>query len=322
MNLPGNLKSGWHIRRWVAVAVSARWILLLAVLAGVRVDTAFAQRSLASVLLPSDSSGAKRAAAKSRTPKSNGFLRAQIEHERVLAARVEKRFEVKKLFRERSIAYPAQEIFVRVFKREQELEMWVRPQGQDMFVLLKTYTICALDEKPGPKRVQGDLRTPEGFYFIDDFNPRSGYYLSLKVNYPNESDRILGDGNPLGGDIFIHGGCKTAGCMALTDENIKEVYVLAIETRDRGQNRIPVHIFPARLSDENLDQLVRVFSKEQPNVVDFWSNLKTGYDFFEKTHTLPLVTVNQRGRYRFATPAPVPAPTPAATTAAAAPRTP
>jgi murein L,D-transpeptidase YafK len=258
-------------------------------------DTASRKTSASSVL----KSVASAIAA--RRPKSNTFVQSQLEHERVLAARTEKRFQVKKIFRERGIAYPAAEIFIRAFKREHTLELWVRPVDQDAFVLLKTYEICALTERPGPKRVRNDLQTPEGFYHINNFNPQSGFHLSLGVNYPNEADVILNakDGLSDGGDIFIHGGCKTAGCVALTDEAIKEVYVIAMEARDNGQTRIPVHIFPAHMSDEGLRQLERVFGKEDPSLVRFWTNLKTGYDYFENSRKLPMVTVNKRGRYLF-----------------------
>jgi murein L,D-transpeptidase YafK len=234
-------------------------------------------------------------------PKSNSFARTQLEHKRVLAARTEKRFEVKKVFRERGIPYPAAEIFLRAFKREHTLELWIRPVDQDGFVLLKSYEICAVSEKPGPKRVRHDMQTPEGFYHINNFNPQSGFHLSLGVNYPNEADVIMNakDGRSDGGDIFIHGGCKTAGCVALTDEAIKEVYVIAMEARDNGQNRIPVHIFPARLTDDGLQQLVRIFGKEDPTLVGFWTNLKAGYDYFENSRKLPAVSVNKRGRYVF-----------------------
>ena len=244
------------------------------------------------------------AAAIARRPKSNSFVQSQLEHERVLAARTEKRFQVKKVFRERGIAYPAAEIFIRAFKREHTLELWVRPVDQEAFVLLKTYEICAVTERPGPKRARNDLQTPEGFYHINNFNPQSGFHLSLGVNYPNEADVILNskDPRPDGGDIYIHGGCKTAGCLALTDEAIKEVYVIAMEARDNGQTRIPVHIFPAHMTDEGVNQLARVFGKEDPSLVRFWTNLKVGYDYFENSRKLPMVSVNKRGRYLFRDP--------------------
>ncbi|HEX6559561.1 MAG TPA: L,D-transpeptidase family protein [Longimicrobiales bacterium] len=270
----------------------------------------FAQRSFTAVSMPTDSSNARKlmppkggAAAKPTKvavakPARSNFAHNQIENARVLAARTDKRFELKQLFRQRGLEYPAAEIFMRILKRERQLEMWVRPAAQDTFVLLKTYEICALNDKPGPKRARGDQQTPEGFYYIDNFNPRSDYHLSLRVNYPNASDAALGAGHTLGGDVFIHGGCKTAGCMAITDENIKEVYWLAVEARDHGQARIPVHIFPSRLSDNGLRLLGNVF-KDEPDLVRFWSNLKRGYDYFEQTHKLPVVDINPRGRYVF-----------------------
>lgn len=295
---------------------AARWVVLIGALMVLRADASFAQRSLTSVLLPTDTTGNRKpggakpsgltalaipaaaAAASAKEVKLNAFERAQLANPRVLAARTDKRLELKRLFRERGIAYPAAEIFMRVIKREHVLEMWVRPVGQDSFMLLKTYDICALSDKPGPKRVKGDLQTPEGLYYINDFNPQSDYHLSLRVNYPNESDRILGADRSLGGDIFIHGGCKTAGCMAVTNDNIKEIYWLAVEARDHGQLRIPVHIFPARLTNEAVQQLSRVFNS-QPDLVRFWSNIKPGFDYFEQHHKLLVFSVNSRGRYQY-----------------------
>jgi murein L,D-transpeptidase YafK len=287
-----NLKKGTLLKRAGLIAIHARWIVFIAAIGAVRADRVVAQQSLASALPASDTTGAKKARAK-----SGDFARHQLENERVIAARIDKRFEIKKLFRERNLPYPAEQIYMRVFKRERVLELWVQPTGQDTFALLKSYNICALSNKPGPKRVQGDLQTPEGYYYINNFNPQSGYHLSLGVNYPNDADRILADGAaPMGGDIYIHGGCKTAGCVAVTDDNIKEIYWLAVEARDRGQTQIPVHIFPARMDDMSVRQLIRVFQAE-PDLINFWANLKPGFDLFEENHKIPAITVNQRGRY-------------------------
>ena len=279
------------------VGVSTRYAIMIAALSGAMAHAVLGQRSLVAIALPTDTSGMRRVLPPT-PPKKSVFAQTQLMNARVLEARVAKRLELKKVFRDRGITYPAAEIFMRVFKREHQLEMWVRPEGQDTFALLKTYEICALNDLPGPKRVQGDERTPEGFYFIDNFNPQSGYYLSLRVNYPNESDVALGKNARMGGDVFIHGGCKTAGCVAVTNENIKEIYWLAVEARDNGQTRIPVHIFPARLHDNGLRLLANVFDK-QPDLVRFWSNLKGGYDYFDQYHKLPAVEVNARGRYVF-----------------------
>jgi murein L,D-transpeptidase YafK len=252
-------------------------------------EDATAQRALASAL-PNDTTVRKN------TKSAKTFSNAQLRNDRVLAARYEKRFAIKQLFRDRNIPYPAEEVFIRIFKRERILELWARGEAQDTFALLKRYEICALGGELGPKRRQGDMQTPEGFYYIDDFNPRSGFHLSLHINYPNRADQVLGKANDLGGDIFIHGGCKTEGCMAVTDENIKEIYWIAVEARDNGQKRIPVHIFPARLTDNNLAQLANVFH-ERPDLVTFWTNLKPGYDYFAKYKVLPEVKVIAGGRY-------------------------
>ena len=280
------------LKRGGVVAIRTGLMVGFIVLSAAAGEAATAQHALASAV-PTDST--LRKAAK---PPVKNFSKAQMQNNRVAAARYEKRFAIKALFRKRGIGYPAEQVFIRIFKREHQLELWARPMGADTFALLKSYEICALADKLGPKRQQGDMQTPEGFYYIDNFNPRSGFHLSLHIDYPNASDRVLGDGKALGGDIFIHGGCKTEGCMAVTDENIKEIYWIAVEARDNGQSRIPVHIFPTRLNDNNMAQLVNVF-KNEPQFVRFWSNLKPGYDYFAKTKKLPEVTVTPRGRYQY-----------------------
>ncbi|MGH7552417.1 MAG: L,D-transpeptidase family protein [Longimicrobiales bacterium] len=228
--------------------------------------------------------------------RAGDFTTTQLQHPRVMEARLQMRFGIKRLFRERGIPYPAEQIFLRVFKRERMLELWVRPPSADQFVLLKQYMICALQGDLGPKRGQGDGQTPEGFYEIDHFNPSSVYHLSLHVNYPNSSDRVLGRADGLGGDIMIHGGCESIGCIAVTNEAIKELYWIAVEARAAGQARIPVHIFPARLTNDELGLLGRTFGK-RPNLITFWTSLKPGFDYFERTHQIPAIRVDAQGRY-------------------------
>lgn len=91
----------------------------------------------------------------------------------------------------------------------------------------------------GRKRFQGDERTPEGRYTIDTRNPQSSFHLSLRISYPNDSDRAFAAayGRSPGGDIFIHGqpnalangrmrGDWTDGCIALTNEEIEELWAI------------------------------------------------------------------------------------------------
>jgi murein L,D-transpeptidase YafK len=178
----------------------------------------------------------------------------------------------------------------------------VRTPERNEFVLFKKYPICALTGKLGPKRSQGDEQTPEGFYTINGFNPASDYHLSLRLDYPNRSDQLLGDTGDLGGNIFIHGGCRTEGCLAVNDDAIKELYWLAVEARSAGQMNIAVHIFPTRLTDDELLRLNQLFDKDGA-LKSFWANLKPAYDFFEAQHKLPLITVDKVGRYRTQAPA-------------------
>jgi murein L,D-transpeptidase YafK len=216
-----------------------------------------------------------------------------------MTARVEARFAVKQLFRERGIRYPAAQIFMRIFKRERQLELWVRPTVTEQFALLKTYPICALAGELGPKRRQGDEQVPEGFYYIDHFNPQSDYLLSLHLDYPNRADALLGNAGDLGGDIFIHGGCNSAGCLALTDQAIKEVYWLSVEARGAGQTRIPVHIFPARLTDTEMPRLGQAFAGK-PQLLGFWRSLKPGFEYFERERRVPRMNVGSNGSYQLA----------------------
>jgi murein L,D-transpeptidase YafK len=227
------------------------------------------------------------------------FVREQLQFSRVRHARDVATSSIEDLFRRRGISYPASEMFIRVFKRERELELWVRSANRPRFELLRTYPVCALAGVLGPKRVEGDGQVPEGFYTIDLFNPASSYHLSLRIDYPNERDRAAApEERALGGQIFIHGGCKSDGCLAITDEAIRELYWLAVTIRGRGQERIPVHIFPARFDNAwRTGKVERVF-RESPGLLEFWETLRPAYDYFEKTHQLPIVGVDLRGRYR------------------------
>ncbi len=230
-------------------------------------------------------------------PAAATFRVEQERFPRVRTARTQAQPRLEALFRQAGLSYPPGEIFLRVFKLEGELELWARNGGPDPFVRVETYPVCASSGTVGPKRREGDLQVPEGFYHVSGFNPTSRFHLSLRVDYPNASDRILGDRRRPGGDIFIHGSCVTIGCVPLRDGPIEEVYLAAVDARDAGQARIPVHIFPCRLDGDWL-KLERE-SWRRPGLMDFWRNLKEGHDRFEKDRRLPGVSVDRTGRYVF-----------------------
>ncbi len=189
------------------------------------------------------------------------------------------------------------EMYLQIFKNDKIVEVWLKSKENKEYKLFKSYAICASSGVLGPKRKQGDGQVPEGFYHIAVFNPYSSYYLSLGLNYPNTSDKIVGSGN-LGGDIMIHGDCVTIGCMPLTDNYIKEVYILAVEANNDGQQNIPVNIFPTKLDADGMKILSEKYSKNS-TLINFWKNIKTGYDYFEKNKQLPKVNVDKAGKYIF-----------------------
>ena len=225
------------------------------------------------------------------------FRSAQDRFPRVRTARATAQPRLEALFGQAGLRYPAKEIFLRVFKMEGELELWARNDAGAPFTLVRAYAICAASGTVGPKRCEGDLQVPEGFYQVSGFNPWSNFHLSLRIDYPNASDRILGDRRHPGGDIFIHGSCVTIGCIPIRDGPIEEVYLAAVDARHAGQARIPLHIFPCRL-DRDWLRLEREAWRRH-GLLDFWLNLKEGYDVFEKTRQVPRISIKRSGKYVF-----------------------
>jgi murein L,D-transpeptidase YafK len=226
------------------------------------------------------------------------FKASQMKYPRVKEAYQDKEKLVLDRLKEKYIDKSSVNIFIRVFKKEMRLEVWARSDKQNAYLLLHNYEVCAFSGDLGPKRQGGDGQVPEGFYTIDRFNPFSNFYLSLGVSYPNQSDRILGTKGNLGGDIFIHGSCVTIGCMPLTDDKIKELYILALEARAAGQSTIPVHIFPCVMDKSGMEMLETEF-KDSSAKLSFWKNIKAGFDYFENNKKLPKVSVLADGSYSF-----------------------
>ena len=189
------------------------------------------------------------------------------------------------------------DLFIRAFKFEEDLEVWAKNREENTYHLVTTYKFCNNVGELGPKRKEGDKQIPEGVYSMSKFNPNSEYFLSLKVSYPNSSDVILGDPYQPGGMIFIHGGCQTIGCIPITDEWIKELYVFCVQAKHTGQEEIPIHIFPARLTDTNIELIKKQHSEFKLH--KFWDQLKVGFDLFEETNQIPRTVISPRGEYFF-----------------------
>ncbi len=184
------------------------------------------------------------------------------------------------------------------YKEEGKLEVWIKSKDSTKYIYLLEYDFCMLSGSLGPKRQQGDLQVPEGFYYIDRFNPTSSFYLSLGINYPNASDRILGTKGNLGSDIFMHGACASIGCIPITDEKIKELYIICVEAKNSGQTNIPVYIFPTKMTDDKMKLLKKEHSTNQ-TLLDFWDNIKTGYDKFNTSKKELSFSVDKNGKYIF-----------------------
>lgn len=119
--------------------------------------------------------------------------------------------------------------------------------------IIRQYRVALGDQPVGPKRFQGDEKTPEGLYYLDYRNPQSRYHLSIHISYPSDKDQqYAGQFNQSpGGDIFIHGLPHkysfwgklhrlhdwTDGCIAVTNEEIEEIWKLC-------PDGIPIMIYP------------------------------------------------------------------------------
>lgn len=206
---------------------------------------------------------------------------------------------LQKQFAAKGLEWPAKYLYIRNFKYDGQLEVWVKNKRKDQFTLFKNYRVCALAGSLGPKRMEGDYQVPEGFYHINQFNPRSNYHLSLGLNYPNPSDKVLSDMFKPGGDIFIHGSCVTVGCIPVNDQQIEELYILAAHARNAGQEFIPVHIFPIRYNNKRSADYLATLTKTDGNLKAHAENLELVYDHFEITRQLPIIMVNNHGDYRY-----------------------
>jgi len=177
-------------------------------------------------------------------------------------------------------------IYIRIFKEESELEVW-KQRDDGRFYHFKTYPICNWSGDLGPKLRQGDRQAPEGFYTItaSQLNPHSNYHLAFNIGFPNSYDKVW---SRTGDNLMIHGQCRSAGCYAMTDALIEEVYALGRDAIKAGQASFRADAFPFRMTDSNMARHAQ--SPWRP----FWATLKEGYDHFEATRMPAEVVVCER----------------------------
>jgi len=183
-------------------------------------------------------------------------------------------------------------VFLRAFKHERILEVFVQHHGDGGFRLFRTYPVAAASGTLGPKLQEGDSQVPEGFYFVPPaaMNPKSSFHLSFNIGYPNAFDRHhKRDGT----FIMVHGGRASVGCLAMTDPGIEEIFILCDAAHRGGQRFFRIHIFPFRMTDENLN------ARSDHPWHAFWLNLREGHDWFETHGIPPEATVSPEGKYEF-----------------------
>lgn len=166
-------------------------------------------------------------------------------------------------------------VLIRIFKETRELEVW-RMNKQGRYVLVKNYGICSYSGHLGPKHRTGDRQAPEGFYTISkhQLNFNSIEYLSVNLGFPNQFDRSHGR---TGSFLMIHGGCSSAGCYAIEDQPMQELFTAVRDALRAGQKSVQVHVYPFRMTEYNMQRY-----KTNPNF-KFWQQLKVGYDRFNTT---------------------------------------
>jgi murein L,D-transpeptidase YafK len=181
-------------------------------------------------------------------------------------------------------------VLVRIFKEESELEVWKRKASGE-YKLFKSYPICRWSGKLGPKKKIGDRQAPEGFYQVNMglLNPKSQYYLSFNLGYPNRLESALGY---TGEALMVHGACSSSGCYAMTDQQMAELYPVILKAMKSGQRSFQVQAYPFRMNAANMAS-----HAGDPNM-RFWQNLKQGYDTFNRTKRDVNVSVCE-GRYQF-----------------------
>jgi murein L,D-transpeptidase YafK len=187
---------------------------------------------------------------------------------------------------QRSIGDP---VFIRIFKETSELEVWMK--RHTTWSLVRTYPICRWSGTLGPKMREGDGQSPEGFYVVtrNALNPNSKYHLAFNLGFPNAFDVSHGR---TGSFLMVHGECVSIGCYAMTNAGITDIYSLVEAALLAGQQTVPVHVFPFRMTEENMMRF-----KESPHA-PFWKNLKEGWDLFEAQGQPPNAQVCADG-YQF-----------------------
>ena len=183
-------------------------------------------------------------------------------------------------------------VFLRSFKEERILELWMFDPEVDHYRHAQTWSIAGMSGGLGPKLEEGDKQSPEGFYQVslNQFLPSSTNHLAFNVGYPNAFDRNHGR---TGSFIMVHGKKGSVGCLAMTDAYIEEIYTICHAALESGQqDAFQIQMLPFRLTEDKLAN----YSEHKWQ--SFWRKLKPGYDHFEIHRMPPKVSISGK-QYRF-----------------------
>lgn len=154
-------------------------------------------------------------------------------HKQIILNLSEKnRSNLRLYFNKHNLDYPPKHISLICIKDQKIIQMW--SSTNENWIHVKNYKILGCSGNSGPKLLEGDLQVPEGIYYIEKLIPNGSNHLSLLLNYPNDFDRkmaILDKRSNIGGNIMIHGGEISYGCLAIGDAASEELYILANDTK-------------------------------------------------------------------------------------------
>ncbi|MHB0911930.1 MAG: L,D-transpeptidase family protein [Armatimonadota bacterium] len=183
-------------------------------------------------------------------------LVSRIQGEKTVADRLAEygpaaRERLAPVFEAVGVDYPPKRVVLAAFKDERVLEVYA--DSEDGIRFLREYPILGASGGLGPKLEEGDGQVPEGIYPIVSLNPNSILHLSLRIGYPNDFDRKMArrDGRgSLGGNIMIHGGRASIGCLAVGDQAAEDLFVLGADT---GITNMEIILAPVDFRKKTLD---------------------------------------------------------------------
>jgi len=208
-----------------------------------------------------------------------------------------------RIFLSAGIKYDRAEILFVAYKRELELELYVRPFGSiDAYTLIKTFTITSSNVSTlKPKMQQGDGLVPDGIYKLHFFPSFrwSDFYLAFLISYPNKADLTRREfweaGGTPGGAINFHGCCVSIGCIPIGNPAIEEVFLFVRKNWNNGN--IQFVIFPFKFDAEENMELLEETRERNARLADFWEGLRSIYMYLNEYLKLPEYAIDERGYY-------------------------